>query len=118
MIRLAQKFLPLVASVALAACAGTPKTPQWVWVYKYDGSVQCEDGGVPVAAMQRELDRAGVDVVCGRNTGDGKVYPAMCGAATGRINAYLIARSDLAEAETLGFTPLEVLPEARMPACD
>ena len=109
-------LIPLVGFL-LAGCAHTQE-PQSVRVYKYDGSVQCEEGGVPVATMQAELVHAGVDVACGRKARDGRAYPAMCGAATGRINVYTIDASDLARADALGFKSVEALPDARIPSCE
>ncbi|WP_125179848.1 hypothetical protein [Thiohalobacter thiocyanaticus] len=87
-------------------------------VYKYDGSVQCEESGVAVEDMRRELTRAGVEVVCGRKAQDGRAYPAMCGAATGRINVYTIDESGLDTAEALDFKSVETLPDARIPPCE
>lgn len=107
----------LVSGLLLAGCAHTQE-PQSVRVYKYDGSVQCEEGGVPVETMQNELMKGGVDVICGQKAQDGRAYPAMCGAATGRINVYSIDESDLDMAGTLGFKSVEALPDARIPPCE
>ncbi|MFN2288620.1 MAG: hypothetical protein ABR578_09855 [Chromatocurvus sp.] len=107
----------LVAGLLFAGCAHTQQA-QSIRVYKYTGSIQCEAGGVSLEAMQHQLARAGIEVICSQQAGDGRAYPAMCGAATGRINVYTIAGADLDRAGALGFKPVETLPEARIPACE
>ena len=107
----------LIVCLILAGCVHMRETDTIV-VYKYDGSMQCEEGGASVEDMQRELTRAGVEVVCGLKAQDGRAYPAMCGAATGRINVYTIDATDLDAAEALGFKSVETLPGARIPPCE
>lgn len=107
----------LIVCLVLAGCVHI-REPDTIMVYKYDGSVQCEESGLAVEDMRRELARAGVEVVCGRKAQDGRVYPAMCGAATGRINVYTIDAADLDRAGTLGFRSIETLPDARIPPCE
>lgn len=110
-------YVCLVASMLLTGCAHT-REPQSISVYRYDGSVQCEQGGTSVETMRKELMSEGVGVTCGRKAQDGKVYPAMCGAATGRINVFTIDGADLRRAEALGFKSVETLPDARIPPCE
>ncbi|BAZ94174.1 hypothetical protein TspCOW1_08650 [Thiohalobacter sp. COW1] len=117
------KPLQLIALFSLMTCtvvAGCTHTrqAQLLSVYKYDGSVQCEDGGITVENMRRELVNAGVEVICGQKARDGRAYPAMCGAATGRINVYTIDATDLDAAEAQGFKSVETLPDARIPPCE
>lgn len=109
--------LSLIVCLILSGCAHV-HNPDRIMVYKYDGSVQCEASGVAVEDMRRELTRAGVEVVCGRKAQDGRAYPAMCGAATGRINVYTIDAADLDAAEALGFKSVGTLPDARIPPCE
>lgn len=110
-------YVCLVVSILLAGCAHTQE-PQSIGVYKYDGSVQCEGEGESVETMRNELVSAGVEVVCAQKARDGKAYPAMCGAATGRINVFTIDASALDRAEALGFKSVETLPDARIPPCE
>lgn len=117
------KPFKLIALVSLMTCAvvtgcAHTRQAQPLSVYKYDGSVQCEDGGATVESMRRELVNAGVVVICGQKARDGRAYPAMCGAATGRINVYTIDAAGLEAAEALGFKSIETLPDARIPRCE
>ncbi|MAT64768.1 MAG: hypothetical protein CMN57_03905 [Gammaproteobacteria bacterium] len=109
--------LSLIVCLILAGCVHM-REPNTIMVYKYDGSVQCEESGVAVEEMRLELTRAGVEVLCGRKAQDGRAYPAMCGAATGRINVYTIQASDLVRAQGLGFKSVETLPDAGIPPCN
>lgn len=73
-------------------------------VYKYDGTLQCGLGQeVPLAEMAAELEAAGIRVEASRKARDGLAHIAVCGAATGAINAYTIPRDALAGARQLGF---------------
>lgn len=115
-----QKLLiSVVAISALSACSSfkRPSTEPHVSVYKYVGSVQCKAGGTPLPAMMRQLSEGGVpvlDVSCGT---DGKMYPAVCGAADGRIGILVVPEARLAAAAALGFAPLSRLPEASKTVC-
>ncbi len=74
-----------------------------VEVFKYDGSVQCEEGAIPVELMMEELTRAGIEVLSWRKDHDGLVRTAVCGNPTGRVNVYGIAAADGRKALELGF---------------
>lgn len=105
----------LALLLAASACAAPPATP--LRVYKTTGSQQCGDGGTPLPEMARQLGQAGVNVItsaCGR---DGRMHPAVCGAADGRIAIFEVASADAAAAAKLGFLPLAQLPDARTAAC-
>lgn len=114
------KFLiPIVACLALSACANLEHawTEPRVSVYKYVGSVQCKGGGMPLATMMRQLSDAGIpalNVSCGR---DGKIYPAVCGAADGHIGVLEVPEVKVSAAQSLGFRQLSDLPEATKVAC-
>lgn len=92
-------------------------TPSYVDVYKYQGSRQCEGGGVPLAEMQRQLQAAGVRVQAAACGTDGRMYPAFCGGADGRINILSIPTKALPVATAQGFTPLSQLPDAQKSNC-
>jgi len=67
-----------------------------VYVYKLDGTKQCEkDPGIKLAKMEQDLISAGVKVVSRRKGYDGREGIALCGAPTGQINIYEISSSDL-----------------------
>lgn len=79
-------------------------------VFKYDGSRQCENNGIPLDVMAQELIGGGVDVICSQKGSNGMAYPAVCGAGTGAINVYLIHQENLSDAEALGFSSVNELP--------
>ena len=73
-----------------------------IFVYKYDGSKQCEPGGgVDVKTMSQELSSLKVFSMAKKR--DGQIRIQVCGALTGMANVYEIAASDLSKAEALGF---------------
>lgn len=104
-----------LAALLMAGCAGND--PNHAKVYKYDGSIQCEDAGTSVEEMQQELTHAGIPVACGQKAGDGYAYPAVCGTATGMINVYTINQEDVSRAEDLGFRSVAELPDYEDRAC-
>lgn len=86
-------------------------------VFKYDGSVQCKNSGIPLDKMARELLRKGIDVSCSHKANDGMMRPAVCGAGTGTINVYQINPENLTDAEALGFHSVNVLPNYQDRQC-
>ncbi|MBU0656830.1 MAG: hypothetical protein KJ914_17045 [Gammaproteobacteria bacterium] len=86
-------------------------------VYKYQGSRQCEGGGVPMASMQQQLQMAGVQIKGSSCGMDGRMYPAFCGGADGRINIFTIPASNVNAALGQGFAPLGNLPGAQRSSC-
>ena len=75
---------------------------QRVWVYKYDGSLQCNLGRkISVAEMAKEL--SGVKIYSQKNKHDGLMHIQACGTTTGRANVYQIHRKDLKKALAKGF---------------
>lgn len=115
-----QKFLiSVIALATLSACANIGPVAQapGVSVYKHVGSKQCSGGGTPLAAMMRQLSDAGIPAMnlsCGV---DGRMYPAMCGAADGRIAILEVPEAKASAAAALGFAPLSSLPEASKTVC-
>jgi hypothetical protein len=113
------RILGLLA-LALTACASaeqkaepekkwdvkvTTKGEAKIWVYRLDGSVQCEENSevlTPAAASQ-ELKRAGVVVFQSRTGHDGMMRIAVCGAPTGNTVELEIAEADLPKAQARGF---------------
>lgn len=74
-----------------------------VFVFKPDLSKQCEaNSGITLESMEKELKD--IRVFSKKKSDDGKMYAAVCGGKTGRINVYEIAQTDLEKAIKLGFT--------------
>jgi hypothetical protein len=103
----------LLLALATSACASAPGAT--VTVFKHLGSKQCSGGGQTVPELARALTDAGVPVLAQRCGSDGRMYPAMCGAADGRIGAFDIAASHAEAAARLGYRPLG--PDARVQPC-
>lgn len=78
-----------------------------VQVYMYDGTLQCGLGHeIPLEEMSKMLIGAGIQVLDSRKGTDGLAHIAVCGASTGSINVYTIARESLSAAQELGFRML------------
>jgi hypothetical protein len=75
-----------------------------VAVYKYDGSRQCApNSGFELNEMAAQLKGKGIPVYSSTKATDGRMYPSVCGAGTGRINIYEIDPLHLESAKKLGF---------------
>lgn len=97
--------------------ANTPQPVSYSEVYKYQGSRQCEGGGIALEDMQRQLQASGVEVngsTCGM---DGRMYPAFCGGADGKINIFRINSNGLNSAFAQGFSLFSDLPGAQRTGC-
>ncbi len=78
--------------------------PKTVFVFKYDGSLQCGQGqAIPIAEMAKQLD--GIKIYSQVNRGDGLMHIQVCGSTTGQANVYEIAETDLDKAIKKGFKP-------------
>lgn len=73
-----------------------------VFVFKYDGSLQC-GGGKAIAPEVMAKDLAGVKVFSMAKKPDGLMHIQVCGSNTGMANVYEIAETDLGKAEKKGF---------------
>lgn len=72
-----------------------------VWIVKGDNSKQCGTQGTSLDAMAKQLK--GIQVFSKEKKSDGLMHIQMCGADTGRLNAYEIKSSDLKTAKDVGF---------------
>lgn len=101
--------LSLLTMLALSGCfASVPEGDTAVReVFKHDGSRQCEpDSGQSAAALRAELAAQGITVLGQRTGHDGRIYPAVCGAPTGRTQVFTIPAAQVTAAETLGYHPV------------
>lgn len=111
--------LPIVLIVILSACnGGAGRSDDASKVFKYAGENQCENNGVALEDMQRELTDAGIAVSCAQRAGDGYAYAACCGCASGVINVYSIDGRDVPAAADIGFEPISTLPDYQDSACE
>jgi hypothetical protein len=112
------RLIATLMALALVSCASEPKQPEkkWnvkvttssqekVWMWKPDGSMQCEkDSAVldPDKAMA-ELKKAGVLATGARQSHDGMMHTTVCGAATGNTVEVEVPKLDVARAQALGY---------------
>ncbi|MEJ2743184.1 MAG: hypothetical protein P8176_12030 [Gammaproteobacteria bacterium] len=97
----------VVSSMALAlmSCGSEPNNSRWV--FKHDGSAQCDrsfNRELSVNKQRTELVSAGIDVIssnCGEITS--LEIASVCGAPTLRINVYEIPIENLQDTADLGF---------------
>lgn len=87
--------------------AAPPVADDLVWVTRADGAQGCSPhSGQSLEEGAADLKKSKVRVLESRKGNDGKMHTQVCGAPTGATNAYLIPKSDLAQAMTLGFVPV------------
>lgn len=101
----------------LAARPAPPPTTHLVKIYKYQGSLQCQGGGLSLKQMRQQLLRAGIKAVKSSCGVDGMIYPAVCGAPDGKINIFTINSKSLVKAQSQGFDLLKNLPDAQSTNC-
>lgn len=78
-----------------------------LWVMESRGTRQCEGGGLTVEQSRGKLTDGGIQVVesrCGVRTD--RMYPSVCGGATGDILLHRIPTGMLDAALELGFDPV------------
>lgn len=73
-----------------------------VLVYRYDGSLQCNQG-IPTTLEKMKEDLKDIKVFSMEKRNDGQMRIQVCGTNTGTANVYEIDEKDLNEALKLGF---------------
>lgn len=108
----------VVVLATLAACGGgSGSDDPGIKVFKSMGTLQCNGGGVTLAAMQAQLTSANVQVgsaACGTS---GLAVPATCGTPDGKIGIFEISSAHAGAAATAGFANLTTLPLAKTIPC-
>lgn len=84
---------------------------------KYTGERQCEGGGVSVASLRAQLTEAGNEVTATSCGWDGNAYPAVCGAATGKVGIFKLASSETPPRLPEGFVSMSQFPNVRITPC-
>lgn len=75
-----------------------------LFVYKYDGTLQCGMGEeVTLAEMEKELKQNNINVYSKRKGHDGLFHSDVCGASTGLINVFEIDGKSFKKAEEIGY---------------
>lgn len=90
-----------VSKVNLKIAASNEKS-ETVFVFKYDGSAQCESGSiVSLDKMAQQLE--GIKVYSQIKKSDGLMRIQLCGSPTGKANVFEISKKDIKKAKLLGF---------------
>ncbi|MCB0411947.1 MAG: hypothetical protein KDD22_05435, partial [Bdellovibrionales bacterium] len=79
-----------------------PASQDRVFVFKYDGSLQCNQGN-PLTPQKMREELGQIKVYSMEKRHDGQMHIQVCGASTGEANVYEIAKADLEKALKKGF---------------
>jgi hypothetical protein len=94
---------PSSASTTKTAPQKDQKT-EAVWISRPDGALSCSaELGQSLSDGEKELKNANIPVIESRKGSDGKMHIQMCGASQGTMNTFLIPKSHLKKAMTLGY---------------
>lgn len=97
-----QADAPAEAKPLPAAGPEKPSEQDRIFVYKYDGSLQCGQGkAIPVDIMAKELKD--IPVLSSSKKSDGVMHIQVCGSTSGKANVYEIPAKFLKQAEGKGF---------------
>jgi hypothetical protein len=79
-----------------------------VWVGKSDQATSCNTNpGISLDAMATELAQAGIKSFDKQKFHDSQLHIQMCGADKGTMNVYLIEKTQLQKAVSLGFSEIK-----------
>ena len=81
------------------------------------GTRQCAAGGQQPEDLARRLTESGVRVLAQTCGTDGRMRPAMCGAADGRLAIFEIPAAQWTAAQALGYVRLDTMPDAQREPC-
>ena len=73
-----------------------------VWVYKSDGTKQC-DKRLPIALKDQVKELKFIEVYSMKRVNDGLMHLTVCGGDTGFYNAYQVDESEINRAKKYGF---------------
>ena len=99
----------VLGSAAESSAAAAKKPDDRIWVSRPDGSLQCSEktgAADPVAEARSELEKKGVHVLESKKGNDGRIRAQVCGISTGNETVFLIPKSELGKAKSLGFESL------------
>lgn len=108
----ADKAKPQIETTEQPPAAEAPDTQEpaveeeSIWVVEARGNRQCEGGGISLEESSAKLSGNGVKVLesrCGVRTD--RMYPSVCGGATGDILLHRVSQSHMDAALELGFDP-------------
>jgi len=111
------KPLKLALYCMLTACGSAQSETPAAKIFKSTDSQQCTGGGTSREDMSHQLTDAGITVLSSACGKDGRIYPAVCGAADGRINIFEIPAGQVDKATQLSFRLLSSTPDAIESPC-
>jgi hypothetical protein len=95
-------MLTVVSACTSGRCRERNVASQSIFVFKHDGSKQCEKkAGLTAEEMSKQL--MDIKVVSKQSKTDGMMHMMVCGSPTGKVNVYEINSADLVKAQQLGF---------------
>ncbi len=102
----------LVTASLLNACATGGIKSVTVKVYKYDGSVSCDQSsGTSLESMQDELLQKKIPIISSSCGSDGLIRAAVCGIDTGHVNVFEIKSNVYPTAQALGYEVVSMLED-------
>ena len=79
-----------------------PSDQDHVFVYKYDGSLQC-GMGKPITVEKMAKTLTGIQIFSSEKKPDGLMHIQVCGSNTGLANVFEVPAGSLKKAEAKGF---------------
>jgi hypothetical protein len=108
----------LASIVLLSACETGAIKSETVKVYKFDGSVSCDQSsGTSIENMRLELMKRKIPIISANCGTDGLVRAAVCGIDTGRVNVFEIRTDVYSSAIALGYQLVTKLEDYSAVAC-
>ena len=87
-------YLGPVVLIVAALASGDLYGGSQVRIYQLDGSSQCQADGVPLAEMQRTLERLGIRVFSARKDFAPITVLRACGQPSAQANTYRVSAAD------------------------
>ncbi len=109
----------LASAVLLSACETGAIKSETVKVYKFDGSISCDQSsGTSIENMRLELMKKKIPIIAASCGTDGLVRAAVCGIDTGRVNVFEIKTEVYSNARALGYQLVTKLEDYSAVACN
>ena len=109
----------LPALAAICGCGGGSETRDAIF-YKATGSLQCLPSQTTQARLDAEVSAlrlVGAFVTTSACATDGRLYPTVCGGATGDLFSVTVSADSAFVTEQAGFAPSTAFTDARPTDC-
>ena len=102
-----KKYLALAWVVMLTGCNPGAGKSETVKIYKYDGSVSCDQTlTLTMESVKHELTDHKIPVLSSTCANDGIVRAAVCGIKTGNMYVFEVSKEEYPKTRALGFHPV------------